>query len=259
MYPEESSAEAFVESVQDGAAQAPEQETNESTLSDLMDEMPEEENTSQDGKESGKELSGGIKGRLLASEKKGYERGRSEAEAAWQKEREGYEARISALEELEIREEAHKLAAEEGISEAIATRLLRAERGLQPKAAAAPEQPRDERGRFVEDTARKENDAYAQELMNQAKAVKRLTGIDVMEAFNGDDDVKRRIASREIDFYDLADEMGAGSQQRRMPPVTRGSNGNTSRRRGIMDLSDAQFEEMDRRMEQEGARYNMRR
>ena len=256
---EDTSVDSFEESVQDDAAQAPEQEPQESnTLSDLMEEMPEDgQKPSQDGKESGKELSGGIKGRLLASEKKGYERGRSEAEAAWQKEREGYEARISALQELELKEEAKKLAAEEGISEAIATRLLRAERGLAPKQEPAPaQQPRDERGRFVEDTARKENDAYAQKLLGQAEAVKRLTGIDVMDAFNSDDDIRRRIASREIDFYDLAEELKEPS--RRVPPVVKASTGDTTRHRGIASLSDEQFDELDRRLEG-GARYDMRR
>lgn len=256
MYEDTTVEQEFTESAQADAVQAPEQEA--STLTDLMDEMPEEAaEASQDGKESKQELSGGIKGRLLASEKKGYERGRSEAEAAWAEERKGYEARISALQELELKEEAKKLAAEEGISEAIATRLLRAERGLKPPAESAPaQQPRDDRGRFVEDTARKENDAYAQKLMAQAEAVKRLTGIDVMEAFNSDDDVKRRIASREIDFYDLADEMKEPA--RKVPPVVKASSGDTSRRRGIMSLSDEQFDELDRRLEK-GAHYDMRR
>ena len=86
--------------------------------------------------------------------------------------------------------------------------------------------------------------------------MKRLTGIDVMDAFNSDDDIRRRIASREIDFYDLAEELKEPS--RRVPPVVRSSTGDTTRHRGIASLSDEQFDELDRRLEG-GARYDMRR
>jgi hypothetical protein len=250
------------ESVQDAAVQAPEENTASSgqqNLSTFLDQASEEE-PSQDGAQEQKPT-GGIKGRLLASEQKGYSRGKAEAEASWQQERDRYEARIAELQEYEIRDEAKKLADAEHISLAIAERLIRAEKGLParqqtPEQQPRQDQPRDEHGRFTaRDSGDSDVQAYAKQLLDQATQIKRLTGLDVMSLYNSDDTVKRRISSREINFFDLAEEMKNGS--RKMPPVVRASNGTTDGKKGILGMSDAQFERMDELIDQ-GVRFNVR-
>lgn len=252
------SVDNFEESVQDDAVQVPE-ETGPKGISEFLDEAVDQEGEQpQDRSTQPERVSGGIKGRLLDADRKGYDRGKSEAEAAWQAEKAQYEARIRKLEELEIKDEAAKLAEQEHISVAIAERLIRAERGVpgsvQPDQETPAPQPRDERGRF---TARPQDDTneYAQKLLEQADTIKRLTGQDMMALYNGNPDIQNRILNREIDFYGLAEEMRG---QKRMPPVVRSANGQTARHRGIADLTDEQFDELDRRLEQ-GAVFDMRR
>ena len=72
------------------------------------------------------------------------------------------------------------------------------------------------------------------------------------------EEVQRRIGSGEIDFYDLAREMQQGSTKKRVPPVVPRTSGNTAHANGVMDLSDAQFDRLDRALE-EGTVYDMRR
>ena len=251
------SVETFEESVQADAVQAPE-ENGTTGISEFLSETADQEGSQpQDRSAQQDRVSGGIKGRLLDADRKGYDRGKSEAEAAWQTEKAQYEARIQQLVEYEIKDEAKKLAAQENISEALAERLIRAERGM--PGSVQPEvqqnsQPRDERGRFVSPKSDDAN-AYAQTLLDQANTIKRLTGQDMMALYNSDKSIQDRILSKEIDFYDLAEEMRT---QKRMPPVVRSANGQANRHRSIADLTDDQFDELDRRLEQ-GAVFDMRR
>lgn len=244
------------ESVESDVPQASDEINVPKGISEFLDETEQEGEQPQDRPAQQERMSGGIKGRLLDSERKGYDRGRSEAEAAWQAEKAQYEAKLQKLTEYEIKEEAAKLAESEHISVALAERLLRAERGVPGAAKAAdPEpQPRDAQGRFVS-RENNETQEYAQKLIDQAGVIKRLTGQDMMELYNNDPAVQKRILSREIDFYDLAEETHG---TKKMPPVVRSANGQTVRHRSIADLSEAQFDELDRRLEQ-GAVFDTRR
>ncbi|MDO4355814.1 MAG: hypothetical protein Q4E13_04810 [Clostridia bacterium] len=103
--------------------------------------------------------------------------------AQWQQERLDYERRIAQLQDDRLNWEAAKLAKEEGISEQIALRLLRAERGQ-------PVQPADGVRR------------RAESLMRQAELVQRATGMDVLEMFRSDAEVRRRVSEGEWDFAD---------------------------------------------------------
>lgn len=259
------SVETFDESVQDDAVQAHEEDGIQETatpISDFLSQAGEDTDSSVSQEPTQRKENGGIKGRLLDSERKGYSRGKTEAEAAWQAEKAEYQARIQKLEEYEIKEQARELAKQENISEAFAERVIRAERGVpqaQGNAESKPEaQPRDAQGRFV---SREQNDAntYANELLKQAETIKRLTGTDMMALYNSDKTVQNRILSREIDFYGLAEEMREQPQQRKgTPPVVKAANGSGYHHRGIADLTDEQFDELDRRLEQ-GAVFDMRR
>ena len=259
MNEQDTSVVDYQESAQDDAVQASDEPQ---AFSQLLEEKPEEQNSQDGGDDSGERVSGGIRGRLLASENKGYERGKQEAQAAWEQEKAKYEERLARLEEIEIKQEARELAAKEKVSEALAERLIRAERGKpapqiteeQPK---AQERPRDAQGRFVS-TQQNSADARAQELMTQAQNIQRMTGQNVLDVFNSDESVRRRVASGEIDFYDLAREMSqATNDRRRVPPVVPRTTGGTHTST-VQDLTDDQFDRLDRNL-QNGVVYDMRR
>ena len=138
------------QSATDDALQAVTQEEEVGqSLSEALDQLmaddpaTHEDDAPQPDKESEGDagIDKGIKGRFKSyeakGEKRGYERGKAEAEAAWAKERQAYEERLAKLQNLELQDEAKKLAAEEKITEKLAMRILRAERGLAPQADAA--------------------------------------------------------------------------------------------------------------------------
>lgn len=242
------------ESVESDVPQA--SDNNATGLSEFLNEAGQEGEEPQDRPVQQEKVSGGIKGRLLDADRKGYDRGKSEAEAAWQQEKAQYEERLQKLTEYEIKEDAAKLAEQEHISVALAERLIRAERGV-PGGVQPEPQPRDAQGRFVSRNAPPKDDSqeYAQTLLDQANMIQRLTGQDMMALYNSDPAVQKRILNREIDFYGLAEEMRG---QKKMPPVVRSANGQTVRRTGIASLTDAQFDELDKRISQ-GAVFDMRR
>ena len=250
-----------LESVPDDAAQAPETNSDNETimaLSDLLAEHEEEAadanapetqepSEQQEAQEADKPVSGGIKGRLLASEKKGeergYQNGYAAAKAEYEKKLADQAARLEKLDELELREAAAQIVKEEGCSEKLAMRLARMERGLPPQ-AETPGQPRDASGRFVKTEQANTNDvkARAQFLFDQSKTVQRATGVDVMSLFNSDEDVRHRVLSGEADFADIAREYGGQSTKKAAPPVVRSSSGSTVKARTFADLSDEEFD-----------------
>lgn len=248
-----------VESVQADAAQAPaEQDPTVIALTDLIAEKAEEatEEEAQEpaaeeqAQEEQKPMNGGIKGRLLESEEKGRKRGYNDGYAAAKAEFEAEKAkmteRLAKLDELELQEAAKKIEQEEGCSAALAMRLARLERGLPPQTTAPTNtQPRDASGRFVKAEAQGQTgvDPKVQALFDQAQTVTRATGIDVLDIFNSNDEVKRRIASGEIDFADVAREYGQ-QERKKAPPVVRTSAGSTVKARGFADLSDEAFDQM---------------
>lgn len=161
----EDTVDTFVESEQDDAALAPE-ENGTIALTELLGEA-EEANEAQDPAEAEQteeqeqeteehhepeKVNGGIKGRLLAENKKGYEAGRQAAYTSFQEEKARMQAEIDRLRTYELKEQAASIAKEQGVSEEVA--MFLAQNGFKSKARQeaipAPEQrPRDEQGRFV--------------------------------------------------------------------------------------------------------------
>lgn len=257
------------ESVQTDTVQASENTSTVAGLTEMLGKAAEDgaqENTdaaSQDAAENNStsaeqpKLSGGIKGRLLEAEKKGekkgYDAGRQAAEQEYQARMAEMQTRLDKLSEYELKEEAAKLAKEEGCSVALAERILRAEKGLSPASKettsnndAKATQPRDANGRFVKndsaDTDKPDMTARAQFLFEQAQSIKRRTGFDAMELYSkADSDTQRRIAEGEIDFEDLI--ASQGTAKRSTPPVVKAKDGMGSTRLSQMSASD--FSKLD--------------
>ena len=145
-----------------------------------------------------------------------------------------------------------------------AKELLRYRQGQAPQ-AAQPEQapqPRNERGQF---SSSNQLDAQTSEridrLAEQADAIKAMTGIDVIDVFSKDEEIKAKVTSGEMDFIELAKQLQKEQEQpKRHPPApTRSPNGasGSSNPNAISSMSDEQFERMERRIK-EGARYSLK-
>lgn len=163
-----------------------------------------------------------------------------------------YEARLAPLMEAVLDRQAQDLvAAGEFKSLERAKEYVRLKGGIvdapqpqqtqQPQAQPAP-QPRDAQGRFQSPNAADVN-ARADILARQAEKIKANRGLDVMQAFNDDPQVKQKVISGDWDFYDVADHL---SGSRRVPTPIRTPNGAgaSAAATTIDNMSDAQFERM---------------
>lgn len=253
--------EMQIDSVQDDAALDQAADDGAMALSEALSELSGgQEETAESADDTAAEESAqteapvdkGFKGRLNQVERRGYERGKKEAQDAWQAERAEYEARLAKYAEMELKQEAAQLAKDEGISESIALRLLRAERGIPAPKEEAPvkdsSQPRGADGRFVakqqEQSQPDAVHARAELLMGQAETIKKATGIDVLELFESDPEIKRKVASGEWDFTDVA---AAQREQprRRAPGVARTPNGASYNGKSIASMSSDEFRKLD--------------
>lgn len=241
------------ESVQTGTAQVP----AETTLSEMLEVKAEgTENVPQDAETEQHEdheqnesqnINGGIRGRLLESEKKGEKRGYAAGyQAALSETQAKMDAMSKQLEELseyKLREEAAALAKEEGCSEKLAMRILRAEKGLAPAVQEKAEKSRDESGRFVAKENKNDGSTErAQFLFNQAKAIKEQTGMDALELFNNADaETREKIARGDMDFNALV--LASMSKAQKSPPMVKPTSGGLTKR--ISDMTSEDFAKLD--------------
>ena len=95
-------------------------------------------------------------------------------------------------------------------------------------------------------------------LAHQAKKIQASRGLDVMKEFNTNPEIKQKIISGEMDFYDVAEEMSK-AQTRKPPAPMRSPNGasGTNQPNAIESMSKEQFARLEKRIS-EGARYNLR-
>ena len=130
-----------------------------------------------------------------------------------------------------------------------AKELVRYRNGQQAQPSAAPraEQPRQANGQFAprEDQATKARIAM---LQHQADRIQESGGPDVIAEFTNNDDIKRKVIAGDMDFYDVAKEMGA-NKKRKPPAPTRSPNGvNGQIKSTIMAMSDKQFEMLEKKV-----------
>ena len=137
-----------------------------------------------------------------------------------------------------------------------AKEYLQLKQGITPTVTQQPAQPRQANGQFApkQDPA---TTAKIDMLSHQAYKIKAETGLDVIEVFSSNKEIKDKIVNGEMDFYDLAKQMQ--SQTKRKPPAPsrspNGASGQTASN-AIDTMSDEQFERMERKISQ-GARYKL--
>ena len=142
----------------------------------------------------------------------------------------------------------------------LAKELLRYRQG-QPAPQAQPqetaEQPRQADGKFApkQDAV---TSARIDMLAHQVDSIKARTGIDVMAEFNANEEIKDKVMSGEMDFYDVAEQMKQGGSRRKPPAPTRSSNGASGQSpNAIENMTKEQFARMEKKIA-EGARYSLR-
>lgn len=232
------------ESLQDDAVLAPLQEVEEESIPDIEEALVEQPEGESAAPEEHVTKPQSMKVRMEAYETKGYKRGKEDAEKAFAEERQQFESRLAKLQEYELREEAAKLAKEENISESIAMRLLRAERGITaPKEEKKPEpsQPRDSSGRFV---SAKQTESRTDALFREAQMLEKAMGISVSDLLDkASEEDKQALVAGDMDMADFV-RKNVGSGNRKMPSATVRTATSTAAH-SFDDMSDAQWEALN--------------
>ena len=141
----------------------------------------------------------------------------------------------------------------------LAKEILRYRQGMpaQAKPAETAEQPRQANGQFAP-----KQDAVIQAridlLANQADKIKARSGIDVIEIMNNDPNIKDKIISGEMDFYEVAETVKQKPARRGPPAPTRSSNGASGQSPNAIDsMSKEQFARLEKKIS-EGARISLK-
>ena len=167
-----------------------------------------------------------------------------------------YEAQMAPIRERLMEMDAKELVASGKVKDLeTAKELVRYRQGqpAQAKPAETAEQPRQSNGQYA---PKKDPviEAQINLLAKQAEKIKAKTGLDVIEVMNNDPEIKNKITSGEMDFYDVAEQM-KGQTKKKPPAPMRSPNGVNGQIKGtIMSMSDKQFEQLEKRV-REGARF----
>lgn len=163
-----------------------------------------------------------------------------------------YDAKLKPLREAMLQREAEDLVRSGRVAtKDLALEYLRLKNGIAPEMGQQP--ARNERGQFVSQAQvqAQEVERYGNMLIAQVKAIEAATGLNVMDAYNTDADVKRRILSREWDFSDVAKHI-TGQTPSGLPTPTRRPNGQGPASRSVNDLTGEQFTKMQKYLERGG-------
>lgn len=230
--------------VLDDAAQAQDDQPQGESLAEITEDAPQqEEPAAAPAKEPG-----WIKGRIEKAVAKAVREAESRVSAQ-------YEAMLAPIRESVLERQAEELVRSgEFKTLDIAKEYVRMKNGAapsaQPQAEAHPQENAAPDGRSAAAKVK------ADMLLQQANKIRANRGIDVIEVFNTNPDVKQKVLSGEWDFYDVADAMG---NPRRAPlsPV-RSPNGGGVNAVSIQNMTDEQFKRLQANLAT-GRKYDMRK
>ena len=173
--------------------------------------------------------------------------------------REEFERQMAPLREKALNDEAKELVRQgEFKSLDRAKEYLQLKQGL-PVSNTQPaeqEQPRNNKGQF----ATKDDpvvSARIEILGHQADKIKASTGVDVIAEFESNKEIKQKVISGEMDFYDVAEAMKQQPKKRPPTPMRSPNGASGQSPNAIESMSDEQFARMEKRIK-EGARYSLR-
>ena len=236
-----------------------EPEEQAESLDSVMGEETEAEQTDEQTETPpAREEPGYVKGRI----EKAVQKVRAEYDQQIADLKASFEAQMAPIRERMLEDQAQELVRNRKIADIETAReFVRMKNGQQPVAAqTAPkpvEQPRQENGQFAPRND-PETEARISMLEHQAQVIMDDTGIDVTVEFMNNPEIKKKVVHGEMDFYDVAKLMQ--SQQRRRPPSPmRSPNGASGQNpNAIANMTDEQFDRMDRNIKERGARYELK-
>ena len=170
-----------------------------------------------------------------------------------------YEQKMAPLMDRLIEMDAKDLVASGKVKDLETARELVRYRQGQPKAEpqTAETQPRNSNGQYApkEDPVQQ---AQINMLVNQAEKIKNRTGVDVIAIMDSDPEIKAKIVSGEMDFYDVLEEQKSKpAAKKKAPAPMRSPNGATAHTpNAIENMSDEQFRRFEKKIS-EGARYKL--
>ena len=196
---------------------------------------------------------GYIKKRIEKAVAKAVEQTKAEMQAM-------FEQQMAPIREKMIEDEAQELVRSRKVSDIETAReLVRLRKGQQ--AAPAAEQPKAQQPRSANGQyAPKEDPAVSariEMLRHQADRIKGAGGPDVIAEFQNNQEIKKKIISGEMDFYDVADYLKNQKPSRKPPSPMRSPNGASGQNpNAIESMSKEQFARMEKRIS-EGARIRL--
>lgn len=154
--------------------------------------------------------------------------------------RDEYESRMAPMRDAMYEREADKLVDDgEFKSRERALEYIRLKNGA-PQAQSPSQAPRNDKGQFAKQDDGVE--ARANMLYAQAEALQAATGVDVMEIYNSNAEVKRKVATGEWTFLDVYKAL---PKQQKIPSPTRSANNGSLSDLNIRNMSAAQLAKLD--------------
>ena len=176
-----------------------------------------------------------------------------------------FDAQMAPFRAKMMEDEAQELVRRRKVADIETARELVRLRNGQPAAApvtpvqeAPRQQPRQANGQFApkEDPG---TSARISMLEHQADRIKEEYGIDVTAEFMNNEEIKRAVVTGEMDFYDVAKQMQSQQTRKRPPSPMRSPNGASGvSPNAIANMTDEQFERMERNIKERGARYELK-
>jgi len=161
-----------------------------------------------------------------------------------------FERQLAPLREKQLNDEARELVRSgEFKSLDRAKEYLQLKQGVKPE--VKEEQPRNDKGQFTP-KGDPEVSARVKLLAHQADTIKAKTGVDVMEEYRRDPELKEKLFRGEMDFYDVAETMK--SPKKRPPSPMRSPNGASGKMNSILNMSKEEFARFEKRLD-EGVRF----
>lgn len=202
---------------------------------------------------------GYVQGRIS----KAVSKARAEMEAAFKSQLEALEAKYAPIQERIMEMDAQELVRSGKVKDLeTAKELVRYRQGnpAQPGTESQGDsQPRQPNGQFASKSEQRDPATAARidMLRHQADRIKASGGPDVTNEFMNNEEVKRKVISGEMDFYDVAEQMK--KPRKRPPSPTRSPNGaHGVGTNSISGMSDAQFKKLDKMLD-EGVRFTVKR
>ena len=228
-------------------------EEEEDESEDLESFTEEEEAPAEEPEEAPQATEPGwIKKRVEKAVNKAIAETRAEMQAM-------FDQQMAPIRAKMIEDEAQELVRSRKVSDIETARELVRLRNGQPAAAQAEQQPRSENGQFARkvDVEDVKTQTRIDELKKQASKIRDKTGLDVINEFMNNKEIKRKVVSGEMDFYDVADYLQEQKPSRKPPSPMRSPNGASGvNPNAIESMSDEQFKRLEKRIS-EGARIRL--